>query len=94
MNKSGYIDLSKSNFSKMVSKVKTEEDYEVVKDAPLFKMCFHQDICVIDYDGPRENNEPVCLEVTVELLKNKINDHILAFRNPNRKKNEVATPEN
>ena len=35
MNKSGYIDLSKSNFSKMVSKVKTEEDYEVVKDAQI-----------------------------------------------------------
>ena len=35
MNKSGYIDLSKPNFTKMLKKVKTEEDYGVIKDAHI-----------------------------------------------------------
>ena len=35
MNKSGYIDLSKPNFTKMVKKIKTEDDFAVIKDAHI-----------------------------------------------------------
>jgi len=33
------------------------------------------DVVVFDFDGPKdENGEPVCLEITKEMLKEKIND--------------------
>ena len=35
MNKSGYIDLSKPNFSKMIKKVTNEEEFAVIKDAHI-----------------------------------------------------------
>ena len=39
-----------------------------------------ESIVVYDFDGPRDSdNDPICLEVTREMLKQKINDPVHPF---------------
>jgi len=44
----------------------------------VVKKC--QDVVIYDFDGPRdEDGSPVCLEVDVDLLREKINDGTYPF---------------
>lgn len=61
-------------------KVYVPEYYQLVKDRDMVtfwknKHQNNEDIIIYDLDGPRDNNnEPICLKLTKDLLKNKIND--------------------
>ena len=58
--------------------------YDLVKQKHVLakwrKILEQYDIIVYDFDGPRnDNNEPITLEVTTEMLQEKINDPLHPF---------------
>ncbi len=67
-------------------KVYVPEYYELIKDREMTKYwrdkyISGENIVIYDFDGPREeeNGEPVCKELTIELLIEKINDGRFPF---------------
>lgn len=59
--------------------------YELMINTESFKKCQKmvsegKNIAIYDFDGPRDKNKGnLCLEVDLELIKNKINDPIFPF---------------
>jgi len=67
------------NYIESRKEVYVPQYYALIKDSERLEYYKRQlkekNIIVYDFDGPRDiNGEPVCLEVNLELLKNKIND--------------------
>lgn len=67
----GYVDSRKL--------VYVPEYYDLISKREMTKHWVAQvkrgiHVAVYDFDGPRENGAPVCMEVTLDLLKQKIND--------------------
>ena len=66
-------------------KVYVPEYYEMVKNRGAITQAREilksgQDICVVDFDGPRsDDGSPLCHEVTLEYLKEKIEDEKFPF---------------
>ncbi len=66
-------------------KVYVPEYYELIHDRPMVKHWIDkinsgQDVIVYDFDGPRDDDGyPICLEITKELLIEKINDEQYPF---------------
>ncbi len=60
------------------------EYYNMIKDREMSKywkekVLLGENVIIYDFDGPRENGNPVCKEVTKELLIEKINDGMYPF---------------